>query len=169
MLFGRTTSRRQLVQWLMCVCAVRVGTCSAHHRVAANLRDQGFCGRFFFLSHIPTPPRSFPFIITCCEALLCVAIWFVYDCSCCSAWLNNVVFSLLTGLGRRWRETEIWHGNCFLLLMVALILPSALHQATAGAGVQLAWPSSESACWPEWMAPHFVVFHLHPRTQAIML
>ena len=65
-------------------CAVRVGARSAHHRVAANLRDQGFCGRFFF-SHIPTPPRSFPFIISCCEALLCVAIWFVYDCLCCSA------------------------------------------------------------------------------------
>jgi hypothetical protein len=32
-------------------------------------------------------------------------------------------------LGDGGDKTEIWHGNCFLLQMGALILPSILHQA----------------------------------------
>jgi len=53
--------------------------------------------------------------------------------------------------------------------MVALILPSVLRQAMlAGAGVQFAWPSSESACCPAKLAEKdglisssFICIHEH--------
>jgi hypothetical protein len=61
------------------------------------------------LASLPSSP-----VVRLCY--LCMAIWFVYDCSCSNVTKQFGSFTS-TGLGRRWKETEIWHGNCFLLLI----------------------------------------------------